>query len=417
MSLVRPFKALRPAAGKAEQVASLPYDVMNREEAKAMAAGNPDSFLHVGRSEIDLPDDVSAYDAEVYAKARENLVQMEADGVLVQDEKPMFYIYRQIMSGRVQTGLVATVSVDEYLNNKIKKHEYTREAKEIDRINHFDVCDANTEPIFLTYREQGEIRQLLNDFIKHNKPQAAFISEDEISHYVWAISSDDLIRRIGELFREVPALYIADGHHRSASAAKVALKRREQYPAAGPEAEFNYFLAVIFPDEDLFIMDYNRVVKDLNGLSAAEFLQALQAKFTVKKHSAEQPFRPQTKGQFGMYLDGSWYELRARPELYQGKDLVDSLDASILQQNVLAPVLGIEDPRTDERIDFVGGIRGLGELADRVDAGEAVAFALYPTTMDELLDIADAELIMPPKSTWFEPKLRSGLFVHKLSDE
>lgn len=417
MSLVRPFKALRPAAGKAEQVASLPYDVMNREEAKAMAAGNPDSFLHVGRSEIDLPDDVSAYDAEVYAKARENLVQMEADGVLVQDEKPMFYIYRQIMSGRVQTGLVATVSVDEYLNNKIKKHEYTREAKEIDRINHFDVCDANTEPIFLTYREQGEIRQLLNDFIKRNKPQAAFISEDEISHYVWAISSDDLIRRIGELFREVPALYIADGHHRSASAAKVALKRREQYPDAGPEAEFNYFLAVIFPDEDLFIMDYNRVVKDLNGLSAAEFLQALQAKFTVKKHSAEQPFRPQTKGQFGMYLDGSWYELRARPELYQGKDLVDSLDASILQQNVLAPVLGIEDPRTDERIDFVGGIRGLGELADRVDAGEAVAFALYPTTMDELLDIADAELIMPPKSTWFEPKLRSGLFVHKLADE
>lgn len=417
MSLVRPFKALRPAAGKAEQVASLPYDVMNREEAKAMAAGNPDSFLHVGRSEIDLPDDVSAYDAEVYAKARENLVQMEADGVLVQDEKPMFYIYRQIMSGRVQTGLVATVSVDEYLNNKIKKHEYTREAKEIDRINHFDVCDANTEPIFLTYREQGEIRQLLNDFIKHNKPQAAFISEDEISHYVWAISSDDLIRRIGELFREVPALYIADGHHRSASAAKVALKRREQYPDAGPEAEFNYFLAVIFPDEDLFIMDYNRVVKDLNGLSAAEFLQALQAKFTVKKHSAEQPFRPQTKGQFGMYLDGSWYELRAKPELYQGKDLVDSLDASVLQQNVLAPVLGIEDPRTDERIDFVGGIRGLGELADRVDAGEAVAFALYPTTMDELLDIADAELIMPPKSTWFEPKLRSGLFVHKLADE
>ncbi|MDD4542032.1 MAG: DUF1015 family protein [Eubacteriales bacterium] len=417
MSLVRPFKALRPAAGKAEQVASLPYDVMNREEAKAMAAGNPHSFLHVGRSEIDLPDDVSAYDAKVYAKARENLEQMESDGVLVQDEKPMFYIYRQIMNGRVQTGLVATVSVDEYFNNKIKKHEYTREAKEIDRINHFDVCDANTEPIFLTFRENSEIRKLLNDFIKRNKPQEAFTSEDEISHYVWAISGDDLIRRIGELFREVPALYIADGHHRSASAAKVALKRREQYPDASPEAEFNYFLAVIFPDEDLYIMDYNRVVKDLNGLSGAEFLQALQTKFTVKKQSAEQPFRPQAKGQFGMYLDGSWYELTARPELYQDKDLVDSLDSSVLQQNVLAPVLGIEDPRTDERIDFVGGIRGLGELADRVDAGEAVAFALYPTTMDELLDIADAELIMPPKSTWFEPKLRSGLFIHKLADE
>ena len=416
MALVRPFKALRPAEGKAKKVAALPYDVMNRAEAKAMAEGNPDSYLYVGRSEIALPDNVDPYDPQVYAKARDTLMQMEEDGVLVQDEKPMFYIYRQIMDGRVQTGLAATVSVDDYLNNKIKRHEFTREVKEIDRINHFDVCDANTEPIFLTYRQRDEIEQLLNNFIKHNKPTAAFTGEDKISHFTWAITDDELNQRIAESFKKVEALYIADGHHRSASAAKVALKRREEYPDAGPEAEFNYFLAVIFPDEDLFIMDYNRVVKDLNNLSKEELLQALKDKFSVQKQSAALPFRPQAKGHFGMYLDGSWYELIAKPELYQDKDLIDSLDVSVLQQNLLAPVLGIEDPRTDERIDFVGGIRGLKELQERVDAGEAVAFALYPTTMDELLDIADAEMIMPPKSTWFEPKLRSGLFVHKLTD-
>jgi uncharacterized protein (DUF1015 family) len=416
MAVVRPFKALRPAEGKAEKVAVLPYDVMSRKEAKAMAADSPDSFLYVTRSEIGLPDDVDSYDPQVYAKAFETLVQMEEDGVLVQDEKPMFYIYRQIMDGRVQTGLVATFSVDEYLNNKIKKHELTREVKEVDRINHFDACDANTEPVFLAYRQQKKIEQLLNDFIKHNKPAAAFTSEDAISHFFWVISEDYLIREIAETFKQVDALYIADGHHRSASAAKVAEKRREQYPDAGPEAEFNYFLAVLFPDEDLYIMDYNRVVKDLNNLSPAEFLQALKDKFTMQKQSGDLPFRPQAKGHFGMYLDGSWYELTAKPELYQDKNPIDNLDVSVLQQNLLAPVLGIEDPRTDERIDFVGGIRGLQELADRVDAGEAVAFALYPTTMDELLDIADAEMIMPPKSTWFEPKLRSGLFVHKLSD-
>ncbi|HHV42165.1 MAG TPA: DUF1015 domain-containing protein [Clostridiaceae bacterium] len=416
MAIVRPFKALRPGAGKAAKVASLPYDVMNRAEAKEMVKSNPESFLKVVRSETSLPDEISDYDPQVYEQARENLKQMELEGVLVQDEKPLFYIYRQIMDGRVQTGLVATVSVDAYLSNDIKKHELTLETKELDRINHFDITDANTEPIFLTYRQNSDISKLINDFIKFNKPNTGFISEDNITHYTWAITDEEVITKIQQLFEEVEALYIADGHHRSASAAKVGLKRREQYPEADENAEFNYFMAVIFPDEDLFIMDYNRIVKDLNGLSPEKFLRALESKFTVRKKEDQEPLRPRAKGHFGMYLEENWYELIANSELYQGKDAYDRLDVSILQQNVLAPILGIEDPRTDNRIDFVGGIRGLQALADRVDAGEAVAFAMYPTTMAELLEIADAEMTMPPKSTWFEPKLRSGLFVHKLSD-
>ena len=416
MAVVRPFKALRPAEGKEELIAALPYDVMNRAEAKQMAAGNPLSFLYVSRSEIALPDETDPYDPQVYLKAKEALTKLEADGNLVQDEKPMFYIYRQIMAGRVQTGLVATVSVDEYLENKIKKHEFTREVKELDRINNFDYCDANTAPIFLTYRQRDEIDYLLDEYIKINQPYAGFTSEDGIGHYLWAISDDRLIAEINSSFAEVDYLYIADGHHRSASAAKVGLRRREKYPAAGPEAEFNYFLAVIFPDEDLYIMDYNRVVKDLNNLSTAEFLEKLEEGFIVNKQSEPKPYRPQDKGYFGMYLNGCWYELIAKEQLFIGKNLIDILDVSILQQNLLDPILAIKDPRTDERIDFIGGIRGLQELADRVDAGEAVAFSLYPTTMAELLAIADADMIMPPKSTWFEPKLRSGLFVHKLSD-
>lgn len=416
MAIVRPFKSLRPAAGKAAQVASLPYDVMNRAEAKAMAADNPDSFLHVVRSEIGLPDEIGDYDPRVYARAKEVLEQMTADGVLVQDTKPMFYIYRQIMSGRVQTGLVATVAVNAYLSNDIKKHELTLEVKEQDRINHFDVTDANTEPIFLTYRENREISKLLNDFIKFNAPTAGFTGEDGITHYTWAIDDDDLNARLEQLFAGIDALYIADGHHRSASAAKVGLKRREQFPDAPADAEFNYFMAVIFPDEDLFIMDYNRIVKDLNGLSAEDFTKALQTGFSVRKMGGKEPLRPKAKAHFGMYLDGNWYELAAKPELYQDKDPYDKLDVSILQQNVLSPLLAIEDPRTSKRIDFVGGIRGLQELADRVDAAGGVAFSMYPTTMAELLEIADAGMTMPPKSTWFEPKLRSGLFIHLLSD-
>ncbi|MDI9497223.1 MAG: DUF1015 family protein [Bacillota bacterium] len=416
MATVRPFRALRPAAGKAARVASLPYDVMNRAEARAMAAGNPDSFLHVVRSEIGLADEIDDYDPGVYARAREVLEQMTADGVLVQDARPMFYIYRQIMNGRVQTGLVATVAVDEYLSNDIKKHELTLAVKEQDRINHFDATNAHTEPIFLTYRESPQISRLLNDFIRFNAPTAGFTSEDGITHYTWAIDDDDLIARLRELFAEIDALYIADGHHRSASAAKVGLRRREQFPDAPAEAEFNFFMAVIFPDADLFIMDYNRIVKDLNGLPVEGFLTALKALFSVRETGEKEPLRPGAKAHFGMYLDGSWYELVARPELYQDKDPYDRLDVSILQQNVLAPLLAIDDPRTSRRIDFVGGIRGLQELADRVDAAGGVAFSLFPASMAELLEIADAGMTMPPKSTWFEPKLRSGLFVHLLSD-
>ncbi|MDI9468906.1 MAG: DUF1015 family protein [Bacillota bacterium] len=416
MAIVRPFKALRPRAEKAAQVASLPYDVINRAEAKRLAAGNPDSFLHVVRSEIGLPDEIGDYDPSVYARAREVLEQMTSDAVLVQDSKPMFYIYRQIMNGRVQTGLVATVAVDEYLSNDIKKHELTLAVKEQDRINHFDATDAHTEPVFLAYRENREISRLLYEFIKFNAPAAGFTSDDGITHYIWAIGDDELNARLVQLFAGIDALYIADGHHRSASAAKVGLKRREQFPDAPADAEFNFFLAVIFPDEDLFIMDYNRIVKDLNGLSVEAFTRELENVFSVRKMDAKQTLRPQAKAHFGMYLDGSWYELVARPELYQDKDPYDRLDVSILQQNVLAPLLGIDDPRTSRRIDFVGGIRGLQELADRVDAAGGVAFALYPASMAELLEIADAGMTMPPKSTWFEPKLRSGLFIHRLSD-
>lgn len=414
MAKIKAFQAVRPNEGKSADVASLPYDVMNREEAKAMVQGKPDSFLHVVRAEVDLPDSVDAYDDQVYAQSRKTLDEMIAKGTLIQDEKPKLYIYRQLMNGRVQTGLVVCASVDEYETDKIKKHEFTREAKEIDRIRHFDACDANTAPIFLTYRHRDEITKLVNDYIKFNKPNAEFRTEDDILHITWVIEDDETVQKIIKEFEQIDALYIADGHHRSASAAKVALKRRAEHPDAGPEAEFNYFLAVVFPDNDLFIMDYNRLVKDLNGLSSEEFMAKVSEKFELRE-AEQSPFRPMKKGHYGMYLDGKWYELTAKDEICQSDDPVERLDAQILQKNLLDPILGIEDPRTSERIDFVGGIRGLEELERRVEADMKVAFALYPTSMDELLGIADAGKIMPPKSTWFEPKLRSGLFVHKLS--
>lgn len=414
MAKIKAFRAVRPNDGKSADVASLPYDVMNREEAKAMVQGKPDSFLHVVRAEVDLPDSLDAYDPQVYAKGRETLDAMIARGTLIQDEKPKLYIYRQLMNGRVQTGLVVCASVDEYENGQIKKHELTREAKEQDRIRHFDACDANTAPIFLTYRNRESLTTLVNDYIKFNKPNAEFRTEDDILHITWVIEDDETVQNIISEFARVEALYIADGHHRSASAAKVALKRRAEHPDADPEAEFNYFLAVVFPDNDLFIMDYNRLVKDLNGLSSEEFMKKASEKFDLRE-ADHSPFRPMKKGHYGMYLDGKWYELAAKAEICRSDDPVERLDAQILQKNLLAPILGIEDPRTSERIDFVGGIRGLEELERRVQSDMKVAFALYPTSMDELLGIADAGKIMPPKSTWFEPKLRSGLFVHKLS--
>jgi len=417
MSIVRPFKGIKPKKELVDQVASLPYDVMNREEAKSLAEGNEYSFLHVVRSEIDLDDSVSPYDKKVYRQARKNLDQMIEDEILVQDDKPMFYIYRQIMNGRVQTGLVGATSIDDYLNNVIKKHEYTRPKKEVDRINNFDYCDANTAPIFLTYRKNDEINTIVNDWIKFHMPIYDFKSEDGITHIVWELSDDSLVDRINKIFdNEVDSLYIADGHHRSASSVKVGLKRREENPNFTGDEEYNYFMSVMFPDEDLFIMDYNRVVHTLNGLSFEDFMSKVEENFNVGKIESEKPFRPTKKHTFGMYIENNWYELEAKEGIFNDQDPVDRLDVAILQNNILDPLLGIEDPRTSDNIDFVGGIRGLTELEERVDQGKKVAFSMYPTTMDDLLAIADAGKVMPPKSTWFEPKLRSGLFVHRLTD-
>ncbi len=414
MATVRPFKSLRPRLDLVEKVASLPYDVMNRAEAKEMAKGNEHSFLHIVRSEIDLPDEMDAYDEKVYKQARKNLDKFEEEKILVEDPKPQFYIYRQIMWGRVQTGIVAVTSIDEYIDGTIKKHEFTRVAKEQDRINNFDFCDANTAPIFLTYRKNDNINQMINNWIKFHKPEYNFTSEDDITHIVWEIDSDEVNEAIEKEFKNVEALYIADGHHRSASSVKVGLKRREENPNYDGSEEFNFFMSVIFPDEDLFIMDYNRVVKDLNGLTKDEFLNRISEKFEVEKADDKKPFRPMKEKTFGMYLDGEWYKLSAKKGIYDPKDPVGSLDVSVLQENLLNPVLDIQDPRTDNRIDFVGGIRGVEELEKRVKEGFKVAFSMYPTTMKQLMDIADSGNVMPPKSTWFEPKLRSGIFVHKL---
>lgn len=416
MAVVRPFKGITPKQELAEKVACLPYDVMNRKEAKEMAEGNPFSYLHVVRSEIDLPDSVGDYDSLVYDTARKNLDQFITDGIMTQDQEPIYYIYRQLMNGRVQTGIVACTSIDDYINDIIKKHEFTRVAKEIDRINNFDRCDANTEPVFLTYRKNDEINQIVNDWIKFHMPIYNFTSEDAITHIFWKLDDAMLVKRVGEIFDGIDYLYIADGHHRSASSVKVGLKRREENPNYDGTEEFNYFMAVIFPDEDLFIMDYNRVVKDLNGRSKDAFLSEISEKFIVEKLSQTEPYKPMARATFGMYLDGGWYKLQAKEGTYDAADPVNRLDVSILQKNLLHPVLGIEDPRTDNRIDFVGGIRGLGELERRVKEGFAVAFSMYPTTMNDLISIADAGEVMPPKSTWFEPKLRSGLFVHKLGE-
>ncbi len=414
MSIVRPFKAVRPIPALADQVAALPYDVMNSQEAREMVVGNPYSFLHVDKAEIDLDPSVHLYDAKVYEKARDNLNRMIADGVFIQDEKPCLYIYKQVMDGRAQIGIVGCTSIDDYRNNIIKKHELTRADKELDRINHVDYCDANTGPIFLTYRAQSRIDELVKGVMDSKAPVYDFVSDDGIGHTVWVVDEDAVIDEICAIFGGVENLYIADGHHRSASAVRVGIKRREQNPGWDGSEEFNYFLSVIFPDDQLYIMDYNRIVKDLNGYTQARFLAAVGEKFDIEEFEGQGVLKPSAKHTYGMYLEGKWYLLTAREGSFDESDPVARLDVSILQNNLLSPILGIGDPRTDKRIDFVGGIRGLQCLADRVDGGWGVAFSMYPTTMDDLMDIADAGAIMPPKSTWFEPKLRSGVFIHKL---
>lgn len=413
MAIVRPFKAVRPAKEYAGKVVSLPYDVMNREEAAEMAKGNPYSFLHICRSEIDLPNQEDAYNHEVYQKAKANIEKNIEDGVFLREDRPKLYIYKQVMDGRVQTGIVGCVSVDEYQENIIKKHEFTRVEKEIDRINHFDICNTNTEPVFLTYRDDLRIRTLVEGYMNTHEAEYDTVTSDGISHTLWVIEDADLVESLSNLFKEVPYLYIADGHHRSASACKVGLKRREENPNYTGDEEFNYFMAVIFPDNDLKIFDYNRVVKDLNGLSKIEFLEKVsQAGFVIADMGTE-IYKPAKKHEFSMFLEGHWYQLTATAGIIPN-DVIGSLDVSILQENLLGPVLGIEDPRTDKRIDFVGGIRGLGELERRANSDMKIGFAVYSVDVADLLKVADAGMVMPPKSTWFEPKLGSGLFMHEL---
>ncbi|WP_461615591.1 DUF1015 domain-containing protein [Clostridium sp. Marseille-QA1073] len=413
MAVVRPFKGIRPQKELVDKVAALPYDVMNTEEAREMVKGNPYSFLHVDKAQIDLDPSINQYDKIVYEKARENLYNMIDEKVYIRDSESCMYIYKQIMDGRVQTGIVGCTSIDDYMKDIIKKHEHTRAEKEQDRINHVDYCNANTGPIFLTYKNVSEIDKVVIEWTK-KEPEYNFVSEDGITHIVWVINDKNTVDKLENLFKEVKYLYIADGHHRAASAVKVGQLRREQNPQYTGEEEFNFFLSVIFPAEDLYVMDYNRVVKDLNGFSTEEFLSKVSEKFDIEAYNCCNQCKPEEKGTFGMYLDKKWYKLTAKKETFDAKDPVASLDVSILQNNLLRPLLGIEDPRTSDRIDFIGGIRGLKELEKRVDNGMKVAFSMYPTSIVELMNIADAGEVMPPKSTWFEPKLRSGIFVHEL---
>lgn len=412
--MIRPFKAVRPAVNLVEKVAALPYDVMSSDEAREMTKDNPYSFLHVDKAEIDLDRNIDLYDERVYLKARENLYRMIDEGVFIKDEPACFYIYRQKMGERIQTGLVGCASIDDYINNTIKKHEFTRKDKEVDRTKHVEICNANTGPIFLTYRKQDIINQIINHWIAKHEAVYNFASDDGITHTVWVINDTSIIEELNKKFLEIDNLYIADGHHRTASAVNVGLKRREKKSNYTGEEEFNYFLAVIFPDEDLYIMDYNRLVKDLNGYSSAEFLEKISESFEVSIYNGNDVYIPEDRHYFGMYLDKKWYILKAKAELIDENDPVARLDVSILQDRLLDPILAIKDPRTENRIDFVGGIRGLKELERRVDEGMKVAFSMYPTTISELMDISDAGEVMPPKSTWFEPKLRSGVFVHEL---
>ena len=412
MSVLRPFSAIRPTKENASKVAALPYDVMNSQEAAEMVKGNPLSFLHVDKAEIDLPEGTYIYDEKVYLKARENLNKLSEDGICIQDESPCLYIYRQIMNGRAQTGIVGCASIDDYMNNIIKKHELTRADKEADRINHVDYCDANTGPIFLTYRADKTVDAIVEKYVK-NQPEYDFVTDDGITNTVWVVDCDEDIMALSDAFTNIPALYIADGHHRAASAVKVGMKRREAKPDYDGTEEFNFFLAVYFRSDDLAIMDYNRLIADYNGKTKDELFTEISEKFDIEKK--DEIYHPETKHTFGMYIDKEWYKLTAKNGIFDENDPVDRLDVSILQKNVISPVFGIDDPRTDKRIDFVGGIRGLGELERRCETDMQIAFSMYPTTLDDLMDIADAQKIMPPKSTWFEPKLLSGLFIHKLS--
>ena len=411
MADIKPFRAIRPSAQKAAQIVALPYDVYDRKEAKEEVEREPLSFLRIDRPETQFPEDMDMYDERVYQKAHDLLWDMVACGDFVTEERECYYIYELTMNGRVQDGLVACASIDDYLNGTIKKHENTREEKERDRIRHVDACNAQTGPIFLAYRAKA----CINELIAAKKQEPAlydFTSPDGIRHRAFRIDSREDIEMIRREFAGIEQIYIADGHHRAASAVKVGENRRKLHPDYTGDEEFNYFLSVLFADEQLMIMDYNRVVKDLNGNTTSEFLEKVSAIFDVEVLCGDNK-HPRKKGEFTMYLDGLWYACKVK-ETDRSAHPVKGLDVSILQDKLLEPVLGIADPRVDKRIDFVGGIRGLQELERRVNTDCSVAFAMYPTSIQELFAVADAGMLMPPKSTWFEPKLRSGMFIHKI---
>jgi len=413
MAIIKPFKALRPDAAVAEKVAALPYDVMNVEEARQMSAGNPNSFLHVSRPEIDLPASVDPYDEQVYVKGRENLSAFVRNGILKAEQNECYYVYRQRMGRIDQTGLVVCADVDDYQTGVIKKHEHTRPDKEDDRVKHIDYLDANDEPVFYIAPKNSEIESIISTATA-DKPEYNFTTPDGVSHTLWIISEATTIQRLTSLYAAIPKLYVADGHHRSAAASRVREIRRQSNPQHSGKEEYNFFLTVIFPEDQLHIMPYNRAVKDLNGRDAAAYMEQIKSCFDIE--ASKEQVTPSTRHQFGMYLGGQWYTLTSKSGTVDENDTVARLDVSILQDKLLNPVLGIENPRTDKRIHFVGGIRGNNELVKLVDSGEyAVAFSMHPTSIRELIELADQDQIMPPKSTWFEPKLRSGLFVHMLS--
>ena len=411
MAKVKPFRAIRPAKGLEDKIAALPYDVYSSSEAREVVKKEPMSFLRIDRAETQFPEDVDMYSDAVYQKAHDLLWGMIERGEFIREQKACYYIYELVYQERVQDGIAACVAVKDYTDGVIRRHENTRRDKEEDRIRHIDACQAQTGPIFLAYRSQQELQQIV-EREKEREPVYDFETEDGVIHRVWIITSEKVIARITELFGQMDHLYIADGHHRAASAVRVGLQKAEAAKNPTGEEEFNYFLAVMFPKEQLRILDYNRVVKDLHGLSVEQFLEKLQEKFTVEART--EAVSPEKKGTFGLYVDGTWYALTYKGDM-DALETVDRLDVSILQKEVLDALLGIQDPKTDQRIKFVGGIRGLQELEKNVNQdGWAAAFSMYPTSMDELLDIADAGLLMPPKSTWFEPKLRSGLFIHEI---
>lgn len=413
MAIIRPFKAYRPIKEHVKDIAALPYDVMSSKEARGMVKNNKYSFLHVDRAEVNLDESVGEYDKVVYDTAKKVLENMIEEGLYIQEKAPAIYIYQQIMDGRGQKGIVCCTSVDDYINNIIKKHERTRLLKEIDRVNHVDICNANTGPIFLTYRNNNEISSIVEEWTK-KEPVYDFISEDGNGHKVWIIDDNIVIEKLVKLFKSIKYLYIADGHHRSASAVKVALKRRKQLGKYTGNEEFNYFLSIIYPDTELKVFDYNRTVKDLNGLSEEEFFSKVEESFYLSKSESNKPVSPKNKHEFGMYMNKQWFILRAKDGSFDESNPIDSLDVSILQNNLLNPILGISDPTKSERIEFIGGIRGLKELENRADNDMKVSFSMYATTIDDIMNVADSGKTMPPKSTWFEPKPRSGIFIHKL---